>query len=95
VTGNGFWDEDRKGVKCSLPFTTNSIGAVVVTPSACRTHEDVASAAATAKRRAKAVGSGLHVFDLHLSPTSNPDLARRAAAEEDAAHPAGRWPLAA
>lgn len=37
-----------------------SIGAVIVSPEQYHTHEDVASAAAAAKRHAKAQGLGLH-----------------------------------
>ncbi len=68
VASNGFWGEDRKGLKCFFPLTTMSIGVVVVTAPAYRTHEDVASAAAAAKRQAKAAGAGLHVLDALGNP---------------------------
>lgn len=57
----GFWGEDRKGVRTFFPLTSMAIGVLVVAPGAFDHHEDVASAAAGAKRRAKASISRVHV----------------------------------
>ena len=54
--------EARKGVRCFFPLTTMSIGAVLVSAEQYHTHEDVASAAAAAKRSAKAQGRGLQLL---------------------------------
>lgn len=61
-----------RGSKCFFPLTTMP-QSHARHASAYRTHEDVASAAAAAKRRAKAVGVGRHVLDLHLSPIPTPE----------------------
>jgi diguanylate cyclase (GGDEF)-like protein len=62
LAANGFWGEDRKGIRCFFPLTTMSIGAVIVSAEQYQTHEDVASAAAAAKRLAKAEGKGLQLL---------------------------------
>jgi diguanylate cyclase (GGDEF)-like protein len=59
----GIEAEDRYGVMRFHPCTTLSIGAVEVTPGLLRCPEDVANAAATAKRRAKHHGRGLWLLD--------------------------------
>jgi diguanylate cyclase (GGDEF)-like protein len=59
----GIEAEDRYGVMRFHPCTTLSIGAVEVTPGLLRCPEDVANAAATAKRRAKHHGQGLWLLD--------------------------------
>jgi len=56
--------EDRNGHAAFFPLTTLSIGAVVVHPGSFRKAEDVASAAASAKRRAKKTQRGLWKMDL-------------------------------
>jgi EAL domain-containing protein (putative c-di-GMP-specific phosphodiesterase class I)/GGDEF domain-containing protein len=63
ISASGFWGEDRKGCPCFFPLTTISIGAVVVSPDTFDGHEEIASAAAAAKRIAKATGIGLHRLD--------------------------------
>ncbi|MGE0557360.1 MAG: GGDEF domain-containing protein [Burkholderiales bacterium] len=55
---NGFWGEDRMGQRCFFPMTSLSIGAVVAHPGEFSTSEEVASAAAAAKRKAKHSGQG-------------------------------------
>lgn len=57
----GFWGEDRKGVRTFFPLTSMAIGVLVVAPGTFDHHEDVASAAAAAKRRAKASIARVHV----------------------------------
>jgi diguanylate cyclase (GGDEF)-like protein len=57
----GIFAEDRFGVSRFFPCTTVSIGVVRVEAGACRRAEDVANAAAVAKLRAKAAGSGVWV----------------------------------
>lgn len=58
---NGFWGEDRKGQRCFFPMTSLSIGAVTARPGEFSTSEEVASAAAAAKRKAKQTGIGFCV----------------------------------
>lgn len=53
---NGFWGEDRKGARCFFELVTLSIGAVVAPPGAFHSSEEVASAAAAVKRKAKHSG---------------------------------------
>src|SRR3984885_9757002 len=53
--------EDRNGVRTSFPLTTLSVGALYVQPGAFHIPEDVASAAAAAKHRAKRASGGLYV----------------------------------
>jgi diguanylate cyclase (GGDEF)-like protein len=53
--------EDRNGVGTRFPLTTLSIGALYVKPGAFHIPEDVASAAAEAKHRAKRASAGLYV----------------------------------
>lgn len=54
----GIDSEDRQGNPCFFPFTSLSIGAVQVVGGDFRRHEDVATAAAYAKRMAKHQGGG-------------------------------------
>jgi len=61
----GIMAEDRQGRPAFFALTTLSIGAVRVHPGRYRSHEDVASAAAAAKREAKHRGAGL--FELQES----------------------------
>ena len=53
--------EDRQGNPTRFPLTTLSIGALRVRPGAFHAPEDVASAAAQAKHRAKKLPSGLYI----------------------------------
>lgn len=53
---NGFWGEDRKGARCFFELVTLSIGAVVAPPGTFHSSEEVASAAAAVKRKAKHSG---------------------------------------
>lgn len=61
IEQNGFWGEDRKGRRCFFPMTSLSIGAVIAAPGEFSTSEEVASAAAAAKRSAKHSGQGFHI----------------------------------
>jgi len=61
IEQNGFWGEDRKGGRCFFPMTSLSIGAVITNPGQFVTSEEVASAAAAAKRNAKHSGQGFHI----------------------------------
>lgn len=61
IEQNGFWGEDRKGGRCFFPMTSLSIGAVITKPGAFSTSEEVASAAASAKRSAKHSGQGFYI----------------------------------
>ncbi|MBP6097001.1 MAG: EAL domain-containing protein [Methyloversatilis sp.] len=59
---SGFMEgEDRKGYITRFPLTTLCAGVVLGRESTFHTAEEVASAAASAKRRAKASGGGLYV----------------------------------
>lgn len=61
--------EDREGVERFHPLTTLSIAAVRITDTqAVQRPEDVANAAAAAKRRAKKRGLGLYVDSAELPP---------------------------
>lgn len=53
--------EDRRGNRTRFPLTTLCAGVVLGQGTGFRTAEEVASAAADAKRQAKAAGGGLHV----------------------------------
>lgn len=59
----GIEAEDRHGSMSFFPLTTLTIGAVRIAPDAYSRPEDVASAAALAKRNAKHGGGGLWVLD--------------------------------
>ncbi len=56
----GFESEDRRGFRAFFPLTTIAVGAVAVARGHYRSPEEVASAAAAAKKRAKQCG-GFHV----------------------------------
>lgn len=56
----GITAEDRQGRPAFFPLTTLCIGAVRVEPGEYRAPEDVASAAAAAKRHAKQAALGVH-----------------------------------
>jgi GGDEF domain-containing protein len=60
----GLQAEDRHGVTRFHPLTTLSIGAVLVDTRQFSRAEDVASAAALAKRQAKRSATGLHLAAL-------------------------------
>lgn len=63
----GIVGEDRQGREAFFPLTTLSIGAVRASGARFGRHEDVASAAAAAKREAKRRGCGL--FELPGAPS--------------------------
>lgn len=58
---DGFESEDRRGFRAFFPLTALSVGAVEVTHGQFRSPEDVASAAAGAKKIAKGSPSGFHL----------------------------------
>ena len=58
---NGFESEDRRGFKTFFPLTTIAAGVVQITDGQFMSPEEVASAAAVAKKAAKESGSGIHV----------------------------------
>ncbi|THF62737.1 EAL domain-containing protein [Pseudothauera rhizosphaerae] len=58
---DGFESEDRRGFKVLFPLTTVAAGVVHVTAGQFHSPEEVASAAAAAKKVAKQAGSGIHV----------------------------------
>lgn len=62
AAAGSFGGEDRSGVARRFPLTTLSIGVVVAQPGEYRHHEDLASAAAAAKRQAKAGIGGVVVL---------------------------------
>ena len=69
--GRGYIEaEDRQGNPTRFSLTTLSIGALHVRPGAFHAPEDVASAAATAKHRAKKLTTGFY-----LQPTQSPEPA--------------------
>ncbi|MEW5887635.1 MAG: EAL domain-containing protein [Pseudomonadota bacterium] len=61
VIAGGITGEDRHGNRSFFPLTTIAAGAVRVSPGDYKNPEEVASAAAAAKRRAKHSGSGIFV----------------------------------
>jgi diguanylate cyclase (GGDEF)-like protein len=56
----GFHSEDRRGFRAFFPLTTIAVGQVAVSPGRFRNAEEVASAAAAAKKTAKQTRSGMH-----------------------------------
>jgi len=58
---NGFESEDRRGFKTFFPLTTIAAGVVHITDGQFISPEEVASAAAVAKKAAKESGNGLYV----------------------------------
>ena len=63
LSRGGFESEDRRGFRTIFPLTALSVGAVEVRPDVFRAPEDVASAAAAAKKVAKRSAGGIHVSD--------------------------------
>ena len=61
LANNGFESEDRRGFKTFFPLTTIAAGVVEITDGQFMSPEEVASAAAVAKKAAKESGSGIHV----------------------------------
>ncbi len=57
----GFESEDRHGFPAFFPLTTIAAGVVEVSPGQFRHPEEVATAAAAAKKQAKTSGTGMHV----------------------------------
>jgi diguanylate cyclase (GGDEF)-like protein len=70
--------EDRYGQVRYHPFVTLALGVLPVRPGQFRRSEDVASAAATAKRLAKASPANLHVMDPEPRAAKNPNDPRGA-----------------
>lgn len=66
----GFESEDRRGFRAFFPLTTISAGIVVVSAGQYRSPEEVASAAASAKKTAKQTGSGIHVLRPREEPVA-------------------------
>lgn len=62
----GFHCEDRRGFQVFFPLTTIAVGQVAVSPGQFRDPEEVASAAAAAKKIAKLSRNGVHLA--HLAP---------------------------
>ena len=58
---NGFESEDRRGFKTFFPLTTIAAGVVHVTDGRFLSPEEIASAAAVAKKAAKESGSGIFI----------------------------------
>ncbi len=74
---NGFiTSEDRRGNRCEFPLTTVIIGAVRIQPGDYQRPEDVATAAADAKRMAKQANSGIHVVPNPLAAVPAGDALR-------------------
>lgn len=59
---DGIHSDDRRGNPTFFPLTTISIGVVQVQPGLFVRAEDVASAAASAKRQAKKLNQGVHLL---------------------------------
>lgn len=57
----GMEGEDRRGHRTFFPLTTIAVGVVPIESGGCRSAEDVASAAAAAKKQAKEQGTGVYV----------------------------------
>ena len=57
----GFHSEDRRGFRAFFPLTTVAVGQVAVAPGEFRDPEEVASAAAAAKKIAKLSPDGIHL----------------------------------
>lgn len=62
VAKGGIHGDDRRGTPTFFPLTTIAIGVVMVKPGFFVRAEDVASAAARAKRQAKQRNEGVHVI---------------------------------
>ncbi|WP_282811268.1 diguanylate cyclase domain-containing protein [Thauera humireducens] len=65
---NGFESEDRRGFKVFFPLTTIAAGVVPVSDGRFLGPEEVASAAAAAKKAAKQSGSGVKVAGGERAP---------------------------
>lgn len=65
---NGMEGEDRRGVRTFFPLTTIAVGVVPVETCGCGSAEEVASAAAAAKKRAKEQGAGLYLASAATCP---------------------------
>lgn len=68
LTRNGFESEDRRGFKAFFPLTTIAAGVVQVSDGRFLGPEEVASAAAAAKKAAKQSGSGIKVASGERAP---------------------------
>ena len=65
---NGFESEDRRGFRAFFPLTTIAVGVVRVSAGLFHSPEEVASAAAAAKKDAKLSGSGMNVAPHEHAP---------------------------
>ncbi|MCK0506594.1 EAL domain-containing protein [Aromatoleum anaerobium] len=77
----GFHSEDRRGFRAFFPLTTIAVGEVAVSPGQFRDPEEVASAAAAAKKIAKLSPDGVHLAGIamgvpRLATTSPPNASR-------------------
>lgn len=61
LASNGFESEDRRGFRTFFPLTTIAAGVVQITNGQFMSPEEIASAAAVAKKAAKESGSGIYV----------------------------------
>jgi diguanylate cyclase (GGDEF)-like protein len=61
LANNGFESEDRRGFRAFFPLTTIAAGIVQITDGHYMGPEEIASAAAFAKKAAKESGSGIYV----------------------------------
>jgi len=63
----GIHAEDRKGLPAFFRFVTMAVGALHVHPGAARNSDDIGTAAALAKRRAKQSDNGFYLEALRPS----------------------------
>ncbi|MFX8098710.1 hypothetical protein ABTK82_20460, partial [Acinetobacter baumannii] len=65
----GIHAEDRKGLPAFFRFVTMAVGALHVHPGAARNSDDIGTAAALAKRRAKQSDSGFYLEAMRPAQT--------------------------
>jgi diguanylate cyclase (GGDEF)-like protein len=65
----GIHAEDRRGLPAFFRFVTMAVGALHVHPGAARNSDDIGTAAALAKRRAKQSESGFYLEAMHPAQT--------------------------
>jgi len=66
----GIHAEDRKGLPAFFRFVTMAVGALHVHPGAAHNSDDIGTAAALAKRRAKQSDNGFHLEAMHPAPAA-------------------------
>jgi hypothetical protein len=71
--------EDRRGHPAQFPLTTVIVGAALIDPGSTLRAEDVASAAADAKRLAKQARSGFYIGTSEAAPAIAGTMERVAA----------------